>query len=86
MLTCPLSNRASAITGTKVIEMNSTLLTVTEEENKKGLEMDKSDAKETAVDVPNENMATTSTKSAKLYINDKKQKTVQFCTSSPKLL
>ena len=76
-----MSHTASVITGTKVIEMNSALLTVTEEENKKGLEMDDSDAKETAVDVPEENMATTSSKSDKLNMNDKKQKTVQFCTT-----
>ena len=77
-----MSHTASAITGTKVIKMNSALLTVTEEKNKKGLEMDKSDANESAVDVPEENMATTSNKSAKVNMNDKKQKTVQFCTTS----
>ena len=36
--------------------MNSALRTVTEEELKKGVEMDKSDAKETAVYVPDENI------------------------------
>eukprot|EP00092_Neocalanus_flemingeri_P083526 GFUD01104849.1.p1 GENE.GFUD01104849.1~~GFUD01104849.1.p1 ORF type:complete len:807 (+),score=257.43 GFUD01104849.1:61-2481(+) len=56
-----LSYRASATAGTKVVDMNSALLTETEEEEKKEAETDEPDIKETVVEIPEENKATTST-------------------------
>lgn len=56
-----LSYRASATAGTKVVEMNSSVLTDTEEDTEKDIETAKTDIKETAVDIPEENLATTST-------------------------
>ena len=56
-----LSYRASATAGTKVVEMNSSVLTDTEEDTEKDIETGKTDIKETAVDMPEENLATTST-------------------------